>query len=186
MKLDDFLIQLVKYWNEEYWYEIYGKVALTGESIRFENLVEALHCWYEVYAYRIGQPESRKVAILFNDITGSKRAEEALRAAYEKAQVQSEELHVSNEELRVQSDELHEANTSLYYSENKFRTLAENSPDLIARFDRQRRCIYANPTITKCYATPAIVQFYNRSVDELIGKTNSELAVLHQLDQKII
>ena len=100
--------------------------------------------------------------------------------------MQSEELHVSNEELRVQSDELHEANTSLYYSENKFRTLAENSPDLIARFDRQRRCIYANPTITKCYATPAIVQFYNRSVDELIGKTNSELAVLHQLDQKII
>jgi PAS domain S-box-containing protein len=163
--------------NEEYWYEIYGKVALTGESVRFENLVEALHRWYEVYAYRIGQPESRKVAILFNDITGGKRAEEALREAYEKVQVQSEELHVSNEELRVQSDELHEANTSLYYSENKFRTLAENSPDLIARFDRQRRCIYANPTIAKCYATPAIVQFYNRSVDELIGKTNSELGI---------
>ena len=163
--------------NEEYWYEIYGKVALTGESVRFENLVEALHRWYEVYAYRIGQPESRKVAILFNDITGSKRAEEALCAAYEKVQVQSEELHVSNEELRVQSDELHEANTSLYYSENKFRTLAENSPDLIARFDRQSRCIYANPTIAKFYATPAIVQFYNRSVDELIGKTNSELGI---------
>ena len=91
--------------------------------------------------------------------------------------MQSEELHVSNEELRVQSDELHEANTSLYYSENKFRTLAENSPDLIARFDRQRRCIYANPTIAKCYATPPIVQFYNRSVAELIGKTNSELGI---------
>ena len=278
--------------NEEYWYEIYGKVALTGESVRFENHVGALHRWYEVYTYRIGQPKRRQVAILFNDITerkrveeqirrqaeelatvmettpvaiwvghdpqshsitgnpmanefyeseveenvsanitpvrrffckgceltadelpmqeaalkdidvrnveldvllpsgkrrlmlgsasplhdadgrvrGSvgafiditerKRAEEALHEAYEdlqvqseelqaqseEIQVQSEELHVYNEELQVQSEELQEANKLLHESENKFRTLAENSPDLIARFDRQNRCIYANPS----------------------------------------
>jgi hypothetical protein len=61
-----------------------------------------------------------------------KKSEEALLEAYEKVQVQSEELQVSNEELRVQSDELHEANKLLHANENKFRTLAENSPDLIA------------------------------------------------------
>jgi GAF domain-containing protein len=66
-----------------------------------------------------------------------KRSEEALLVAYQKVQEQSEELQVSNEELRVQSDELREANTLLHDNENKFRTLAENSPDLIARFDRQ-------------------------------------------------
>src|SRR5664280_767921 len=65
--------------NEEYWYEIYGKVALTGESVRFENRAEALNRWYEVYAYHIGQPESRNVAILFNDITARKRMEEELK-----------------------------------------------------------------------------------------------------------
>ena len=65
--------------NEEYWFEIYGKVALTGESVRFENRAEALHRWYEVYAYRIGQPKSRKVAILFNDITERKQMEEEIR-----------------------------------------------------------------------------------------------------------
>jgi PAS domain S-box-containing protein len=65
--------------NEEFWYEIYGKVALTGESARFENRVEALHRWYEVYAYHIGQPESRKVAIIFNDITKRKQLEEQTR-----------------------------------------------------------------------------------------------------------
>ena len=65
--------------NEEYWYEIYGKVALTGESVRYENLAKTLHRWYEVYAYRIVQPQSRKVAILFNDITERKRMEEELK-----------------------------------------------------------------------------------------------------------
>ena len=65
--------------NEEYWYEIYGKVVLTGESVRFENRVEALHRWYEIYAFRIDQPKSRKVAILFNDITERKRVEEQIR-----------------------------------------------------------------------------------------------------------
>ena len=64
--------------NEGFWFEIYGKVALTGESVRFENRAEALGRWYEVYAYKVGQPEDRKVAVIFNDITERKRAEEAL------------------------------------------------------------------------------------------------------------
>jgi PAS domain S-box-containing protein len=64
--------------HEKYWFEIYGKVALTGESIRFENRAEALGRWYEVYAYRVGQPEDRKVAIFFNDIKERKQAEKKL------------------------------------------------------------------------------------------------------------
>jgi PAS domain S-box-containing protein len=64
--------------HEEYWFEIYGKVALTGESVRFENRAEALGRWYEVYAYRVGQPEDRKVAVIFNDITKRKNAYDAL------------------------------------------------------------------------------------------------------------
>ena len=65
--------------NEEFWYEIYGKVALTGESVRFEDRVESLNRWFEVYAYRIDQPESRKVAIIFNEITKHKQLEEQTR-----------------------------------------------------------------------------------------------------------
>ena len=72
--------------HEEHWFEIYGKVALTGESVRFENRAEALHRWYEVYTYRVGQPESRKVAIIFNDITERKKAEEALLESEQRLQ----------------------------------------------------------------------------------------------------
>jgi PAS domain S-box-containing protein len=65
--------------HEAHWFELYGQVALTGQPTRFVNEAGALNRWYDVSAYRIGGPESRRVAILFNDITERKRAESALR-----------------------------------------------------------------------------------------------------------
>jgi PAS domain S-box-containing protein len=64
--------------HEEYWFQIYGQIALTGESRRFENPANALGRFYDVYAFRLGRPEQRHVAILFNDITKRKQTEEAL------------------------------------------------------------------------------------------------------------
>ena len=61
--------------HEAHWFEIYGRVALTGEPIRFEAPAQALHRWYNVYAFRIGRAEERKVAILFTDISEAKAAE---------------------------------------------------------------------------------------------------------------
>jgi PAS domain S-box-containing protein len=65
--------------HEAHWFEIYGKVALTGEPVHFENEAKALGRYYDVCAYRVGGPESRKVAILFNDITERRRVEEKIR-----------------------------------------------------------------------------------------------------------
>jgi PAS domain S-box-containing protein len=64
--------------HEEHWFETYGRVALTGEPVRFENQASQLHRWYDVYAFRIAEPVERKVAILFNDITERKQAEAKL------------------------------------------------------------------------------------------------------------
>jgi PAS domain S-box-containing protein len=67
--------------HEEHWFETYGYVALTGESRRFQNRAEALGRFYDVNAFRVGEPEQRRVAVLFNDVTEQKRAEEQLRKA---------------------------------------------------------------------------------------------------------
>ncbi|HVE56046.1 MAG TPA: PAS domain S-box protein [Pyrinomonadaceae bacterium] len=64
---------------EEKWFEIYGKVALTGESIRFEENSEALNRWFDIYAFSVGEPENCRVAVIFTNITERKLAEANLR-----------------------------------------------------------------------------------------------------------
>ena len=65
---------------ERHWFETYGQVALTGEPARFQHLAKPLgNRWFDVYAFRIGRPQNRRVAILFNDISDRRRAETALR-----------------------------------------------------------------------------------------------------------
>jgi len=64
---------------DDFWFETYGRVALTGIPARFENEAPAMGRWFDVYANRIGGPDSRKVALLFSDVSARKRAEKELR-----------------------------------------------------------------------------------------------------------
>jgi PAS domain S-box-containing protein len=64
--------------HEEHWFSIYGKIALTGEPARFENVASQLHRCYDVHAFRVGEPREKKVAIFFSDITERKRRDEEL------------------------------------------------------------------------------------------------------------
>ena len=65
--------------HEAHWFEVYGKVARTGQPAHFESEAKALGRYYEVSACRVGGPQSRKVAVLFTDITERRRAEAAVR-----------------------------------------------------------------------------------------------------------
>nr|WP_083887050.1 PAS domain S-box protein [Nodosilinea nodulosa] len=64
---------------EPHWFEIYGRVALTGEPARFENGSDVMRRWFEVSAFRIGPPAGRTVAILFKEISERKQAERRLQ-----------------------------------------------------------------------------------------------------------
>src|ERR1039458_5831675 len=61
---------------DPFWFETYGKVATTGESIHLEKYAQPLEKWLELVAFRTHQGQ---VAVTFADITKRKRAEEALR-----------------------------------------------------------------------------------------------------------
>lgn len=70
--------------HEEFWFETYGRIAKTGQPERFEHRADALGRWYSVYAFRVGPPELRRVAILFDDIKERKWAEAELRDSEER------------------------------------------------------------------------------------------------------
>lgn len=63
-----------------HWFDICGRVALTGEPFRFEDRAEAFgNRWYDIHMVRIGAARKRHVAIFLNDITAQKQAEDALK-----------------------------------------------------------------------------------------------------------
>jgi PAS domain S-box-containing protein len=89
---------------EEHWFETYGRVGFTGEPQRFEQGSDMLGRWFDVYAFRVGDPEERRVAILFNDISARRNAELALRDLNEtleaRVTARTAELESAHEQLR--------------------------------------------------------------------------------------
>lgn len=66
--------------HEQYWFDIYGEIAKSGTRQRFEQHAEALgDIWYDVYAFRVGDVDASRVAVLFNDISERRQMELALR-----------------------------------------------------------------------------------------------------------
>lgn len=59
--------------TEPVWIETYGRVALTGEPIAFENYSQELDRYYEVNAYRTAPGQ---FAVIFADVTDRQRAQQ--------------------------------------------------------------------------------------------------------------
>ncbi len=77
------------------------------------------------------------------------------------------ELAEANDSLKKEIVERKQTQEALARSELEYRSLAENFPDNILRYDRNCRVIYCNP---------AIKQNLNLDVERLLGKTPVEFA----------
>ena len=62
--------------QDEHWFEIYGRVSLTGEPARFEQQQTPLGRWWSVYAFRIEDRPRGQIGVVFDDITQRKRRED--------------------------------------------------------------------------------------------------------------
>ena len=80
---------------ERFWFDTYGRVALTGEPANFESYAEAFGRWFDVRAIRVGEPEERQIAIFFNDVTDRRKAEERLRASEKIARENAERVQLA-------------------------------------------------------------------------------------------
>lgn len=75
------------------------------------------------------------------------------------------ELNASNQRLRAEIQERKKSQDELAAREREFRTLAENAPDNIIRYDMQGRMIYINSRLMQTMAANG---------EKLLGKTSLE------------
>ena len=66
---------------EKEWLDALGAVAVSGEPVRMEQYTASLQRWFEVYAFRLGDPQLRQVALLFTDTTERMRIASSLITA---------------------------------------------------------------------------------------------------------
>lgn len=92
--------------TEDYWIQEYGKVALTGKEIYYENFSKELGKYFQVYAY---STEYKKFAVIITDITERVKRENELKEKYEELSAVYEELTAIEEELRSNYKELESA-----------------------------------------------------------------------------
>ncbi|MBI5582648.1 MAG: PAS domain-containing protein, partial [Deltaproteobacteria bacterium] len=83
--------------------------------------------------------------------------------------MQKKVLHQAQERLECRvaerTEELHKEANQILAREQLFRALVENSPDFIARYDREFRRIYVNP---------AIQQLFAGSLENVLAKTPAD------------
>lgn len=114
---------------EQHWVDIYGNIAHSGEAQHFVERSAAMGRWFDVYAFRVGSPNSAQVALLFNNITERKRVEEALRAGEER-------LRLALEAAQLGAWEWHPETDQAIWSAQNFR-LFGLEPDLAGTGPRQ-------------------------------------------------
>ncbi len=93
--------------HEQHWFDIYGRIALSGETLRFENPAAALQRYFEVCAFRVGAPELRHVGVVFNDITDRKNLERQREFALAQEEALRKDAETATQALAQVQEALH-------------------------------------------------------------------------------
>lgn len=142
-------------------FEVYGRVATTGRPEKFEIDFAPLAICLSISAY---SDQKDHFCAVFEDITQRRRAEAELeqyrRNLEVKVREKTEELETANARLRAEIAERRLAEQGLRDSEEKFRSIFENSLEGI---------IFAAPEGQVFAANPAACEMLGWSEQEIIA-----------------
>jgi len=168
--------------HEEYWFEIYGRVALTGQPVRFQREAKQLNAWFDLYAFRIGRPEDRHVAVLFTNITERKQVEKALLRSEKLAAVGQMAVamaHELNNPLAAMTNLLFITKTVEGLPEAALRLLETADLELrrMAHITRQSLGFYRESTAPALTSVEAVLE---STVELLKSKISAKHAVIEK------
>jgi PAS domain S-box-containing protein len=113
------------------WIGVYGKVALTGEKVRFQNYAESLQRWYQVSAY---SPEKGYFVATFEDSTDRKKSEDALKAL--------------NNELE---DRVRQRTAQVSAERQRLYNVLEALPSYVILLDKSHHVVFANKVFRESF-----------------------------------
>ena len=67
--------------TEQYWIDVYSRVAITGEPVAYQNYSRELDKTYDTWAF---SPEKNQFAVIFTDISERKKSEDEVAALAER------------------------------------------------------------------------------------------------------
>jgi PAS domain S-box-containing protein len=148
----------------------YQRVAETGEQATFEDGYSgdsmSRPTWFRIVVV----PMDGDIAVLAQDITERKRAEEDILAA-------NQQLRAAEQQLRASNLQLAASEAALRLSEEKYRTLVEGSLQGVV-------IAQAGP-VRLSFANQAMEGLSGYAVDELLGMGPAELAgLIHPEDRE--
>lgn len=158
---------------EPYWIEVFGRVALTGESISYENYVAEIGKYYDAWVF---SPQKGQFAVVFNDITIRKNAEKAL-AEKEKILLLISDgtpliMILVDEEFRV----IKVNQTALNISEKSEQDVLKECPGHVIN------CVNVNYSTNGCGSSPNCVHC---PLKNTVNKTLATHEGLHKIEAKI-
>jgi PAS domain S-box-containing protein len=102
---------------EPHWLETFARVVTTGAPERFINEAKPLGRWFDVYGFRVGEPQQRRVALLLTDITARQRADQALRDSEKRLRFTLEAADFGTWDLDLTTPPPHAATRSLRHDQ---------------------------------------------------------------------
>ncbi len=158
---------------EPYWVDTYGKVALTGKPVHYENYAAPLERWYETYCY---SPQRNQFAVVFFDVTERKLAEEALRESRERLERAQEIAHLGSWELDV-------LNNRLSWSDEVYRIFGLEPQEFGASYEAFLEAVYPDDRA-------AVDAAYSGSIEErrdsyeiehrVVKRSSGEVRIVHE------
>jgi len=142
-------------------FEIYGRVALTGQSEKFEIKVKPLGIWLSISVY---SPEREYFVAVFDNITERKLAEEKLQKTNDNLALsvreRTEDQLLTLKTLSGEIAERQRTEQLLRQSEERYREVVEDLTETINRFNADGILTFVNEVFCRVFG---------KSSDELLG-----------------